>query len=381
LGIFSKRKARDVEVESATQAEKAPPKKPKPDKSIKERAPKARTGMKIIRTCFWVFACFVFAKGCMEFVRGERIVTQTIIEGNTAPVIQEQVKGFAADFASEYFTWTKNNFSERSARLAPFVAGIDSDAGLKSLDIRGSSRVLSTEVYDAKQVNDNIVEVTVMVRRDVEIPPAPDSSSSTVGNDATNIIPISDPVNKYTIKKVYMVVPVSVTEKGMVIRTYPRFVTEPPKADVVESAIGPSVSDTSTLNMAKELTASYLRAWYEGNVSQIRYFYNDVNDAPTSLIRSEFVFSSVDELRMNRIEGQNGVMRISTTVLVKSDIGESFINAWSLDVVEKDDRLYVLESSQREDSLTTEDGATPSPMEPPSQESSQQPASAENSNS
>lgn len=378
MGLFSKRKQAEVGDAAAELTDRQTAKKPKSDKSIKERAPKPRAGLKVIRTCFWVFACFIFAKGCMEYVRGERVINQTIIEGNTAPVIEEQVKGFAADFASEYFTWSKNSFSERSERLAPFVSGIDSDVGLKSLDIKGSSRVLSTEVYDAKQLSDNRVEVTVMVRREVEIPPASNDASSATGNDAVIATPISAPVNGIAIKKAYMVVPVTVTDKGMVIRSYPRFVTEPPKADATDPTIGPSVSDAPTVEMATELASSFLRAWYEGNVSQLRYFYDNANDAPTTLIKSDFVFDSVEDLRLHRVEGQSEVMRITASVIVKSDIEESFTNAWSFDVVEKDGRLYVLKSPQSEEILPAE--ANTDSQKTPSPASTQQPAPAENTN-
>ncbi|MCM3130520.1 conjugal transfer protein (plasmid) [Paenibacillus urinalis] len=339
MGLFRKSKIIDTdEPVATTDSVKKTAERLKSDKAIKERAPKSRTGMKLLRTCVWIFVGFILIKGCMSFVQGTRVVNQTIINGETAPVIEERVKGFAADYASEYFTWNMNNFSERSTRLAAFVSGIDSDAGIKSLDVKGSSRVLTTEVFDAKQLNENQVEVTVMVRREVEIPTEPSSTTPTNNIESTE--------RAVSINKVYMVVPVTVAEEGLVIRSYPRFVTELPKGEATTTSIGPSVSDTNTLALAKELTGSFLSAWYEGNASQLRYFYSIADDAPKSLIKSSFVFDRVESLNMYRIEDQSETMRIQATVILKSDIGESFTNAWSLDVTEKDGRLYVLKSSQ-----------------------------------
>lgn len=381
MGLFTKKKKKDEVNESSPmkESEGLAPEKKKTDKSIKERAPKSRTGLKLLRTCIWVFMCFIIFKGCMSFVQGTRVINQTVINGNTAPIIEEKVKGFAADFAAEYFTWNIGNFSERSTRLSGFISGIDSDAGIKALDIRGSSRVLSTEVFDTKKISDNQVEVTVMVRREVEplmdqtTSQPPQSKDNSTQEDA--LIPLPD--SEKSIKKVYMVVPVTLVEEGMVIRSYPRFVSEILKAESIEAASnGPSISDTNTIALAKELTGSFLNAWYEGNISQLRYFYSNADDAPKSLNKSAFDFDRVESLNMYRNETQSGVMKILATVIVKSDIGESFTNAWSFEVIEKDGRLYMLDTAQEEDIIETENQElTSDPLQTTKEETPVDPAS------
>lgn len=278
-------------------------------------------------------------RGCVSFAQGTKVVNQTITYGSTKPAIEESIKGFATDFASEYFTWSDDNFSERNTRLAPFISGISQDAGLKSLDIKGSSRVLSADVYDAKKISDSQLEITVMVRREVTVPPSQAGASGASAQSATLA---SNASSNKTIKKAYMVVPITVTDKGPVIRTYPRFVTETKKGESESQAPGTSITDTAMLGMAKELTESFLRSWYDGNMSQLKYFYAESSKVPTSITKSNFTFDKADSLNMYKLADQENAYRIIATVVVKSDIGESFTNTWTLTVTSKDGKLFVL---------------------------------------
>ncbi|WP_157373760.1 conjugal transfer protein [Thermobacillus composti] len=335
MGLFGGRK-KSAETASAPMQDVGP--KKRPDKSIKERAPRSMVPKRIVRVFFWCFMCFIFIKGCVSFTQGTKVVHQTINYGSDKPVIDESIKGFAADFASEYFTWSDDNFSERSSRLAPFISNISQDAGLKSFDIKGSSRVLSAEVYDAKKINDSQVDVTVVVRREVTLP---QDNMSSAGGPAS-VSAVSNTNMDRAVKKAYMVVPVTITDKGPVIRSYPRFVTELIKGETESQAPGPSITDTNILNMGKELTESFLRSWYDGNLSQLKYYYSDIANIPSSVTKSNFVFDKVDSLNMYKVDGQENVMRIYASIIVKSDIGESFTNSWTLDVTAKDGRLYIL---------------------------------------
>ena len=94
MGLFNKKKKNsDEETGKEASESKQTEKKPKSDKAIKERSPKPMMGMKLIRTCFWVFMCFIVFKGCMSFTQGTKIVNQTIVNGSTTPTIEDKVKG------------------------------------------------------------------------------------------------------------------------------------------------------------------------------------------------------------------------------------------------------------------------------------------------
>ena len=88
-------------------------------------------GKKVIRTFFWVFMSLLILKGAIAFAQGNRTINQTIINGTNEKVVSDSVKGFAADFATEYFTWDVNQVGDRTTRLGKFIKSIDPDMGLK----------------------------------------------------------------------------------------------------------------------------------------------------------------------------------------------------------------------------------------------------------
>ncbi|MBO7745798.1 conjugal transfer protein [Paenibacillus sp. MWE-103] len=309
--------------------------KPKKDKSNRPRAPKAMAGKKVLRMFFWVFASLLLLKGAIAFAQGNRTVNQTIVEGNTTPVISDSVKGFAADFATEYFSWDAKFVNDRTTRLASFIKGIDPAMGLNSLDVKGSSKVTSAEIYDTHQLDANHVDVTVVVWRDVQ--QLPDQLLDAQGKA------VMPPILK---KKTYMVVPVTLAQEGPVIQSYPRFVSEQPRGETVDdTSMGKLVGNEELVVKSKELADSYLRSWYEGNAGQLRYFYSDSVKAPNEMKKSEFTYQSLDKLSVYELPSGLAELtkyRIEVIVLVNSDMGEPFANSWNLEVVQQEGRLYVL---------------------------------------
>lgn len=349
MGFFSKQNKKGEKTESieATSEKKTESKK-KSDKSIKPRSPKSMALKKVIRIAFWIFVCFILLKGVVSFAQGTRIIEKVTNIGSDKPAISDSVKGFAIDFASEYFTWNINNVNERNDRLVKFINGVDPDAGLKSFDVKGSSRVLSVDVYNTNKIDESHYDITVVVRREIQLTPAPDAKNTPA------------PV----VKKTYMVVPVTMASKGPVIQTYPRFVAEQQKGDNEGVAYGKSVSDAGMLQKGSELADSFLRSYFDGNVNQLKYFYADGVTPPASITKSTFTLDKVNKVDIYQVDGTNGgksYIRIDASVLVKNDLGESFVNLWTLNAIEKDGRLYVLSVGQVDKPKSESSVKTPTP--------------------
>lgn len=362
MGFFKKKNNNTEDAPQVDKAEKpkAEPKK-KSDKSIKPRAPKNMAGKKIVRSIFWVFMSLLLLKGAISFAQGNRTINQTIINGNDTPVISDSVKGFAVDFATEYFTWDANYVADRSTRLTNFVKGVDSEMGLKSLDVKGSSKVTSAEIYSTNILDPEHIDVTVVVWRDVQ--PLPDQIEAAQAKATT------PPVLK---KKTYMIVPVTLAEEGPVIQEYPRFVSNQQKGDTVDSSTnGTTVGDEDLLEKSKALADSFLRSWYEGKASQLRYFYAESAKSPNTIPKSDFSFEEIDNVVVYKNPeeiGQDETYRIEANVIVKSDIGEPFTNTWKLQVTLKDGRLYVLSNglqfSEASDLSTDPESISPTSVTP-----------------
>jgi hypothetical protein len=295
-------------------------------------------GVKLtIRIIFWIFIGFILLKGIVSFAQGTRIIEKVTNIGSTKPEISDSIKGFATDFATEYFTWTINNVNDRPDRLSKFTQGIDLDAGLKSYDVKGSSRVLSVDVYSTNKIDANHYDITTVVRREVQLLPLPGASLTSTPAPASSSLS--------EVMKTYMVVPVTMTGKGPLIESYPRFVAEQQKGEPENISIGQSVTDTTTMSRGLELADSFLRSYFDGNVNQLKYFYDENVKPPETITKFAFKLDKVDKVTIYKVTGSNGLpdyLRIEASVIVKSDIEESFVNMWILNATEKNGKLYVI---------------------------------------
>ncbi|MDH6674919.1 hypothetical protein M2277_005618 [Paenibacillus sp. LBL] len=343
------------------------------DKSIKPRAPKMLGFKKAVRILIWTIALFIMIKGIVSFTQGTRVIENVTYIGAEQPATSDIVKGFAVDFSTEYFTWNINHLNDRIERLAKFISGIDQDAGLKPYEVKGSSRVLSVDVYDTERINDERYDITVIVRRMIEVEPDPIKQAKEAADDKA--IEETTPIEQ----KTYMVVPITVTAKGLVVQSYPRFVSEKQKGERAHNAQGRTVTDPDLLTRSLELSDSFLQSYFEGNVSQLKYFYADSVKPPTSITKSSFTIEKIDQV--NVFESDSSDLRIEASVIVKNELNELFTNTWILNAVDVDGRLYVKSVGQpiEESSKNTNAPAT-SNNNVPNQETNQNNNSQINNN-
>ncbi|WP_169091009.1 conjugal transfer protein [Paenibacillus sp. PL91] len=352
--IKKKNKSAEVDLQDTVQIDKAEDPKKKSDKSIKPRSPKSMAGKKVLRTVIWIVAGLIFLKGAIAWSQGTRIINETNIYGSNETIVSDSVKGFATDFATEYFTWDADFTADRNKRISKFIRIIEADMGLKSFDVKSSSKVSSAEVYGSVVLDDTHIDVTVVVWRTVTMLP---NQIEAAKGTAEKPVPIT--------KKAYMVVPITLAAEGPVIESYPRFVSEQTKGSTVDpNSQMTLVGDSTLIEKGAELADSYLRSWYEGNVTQLKYFYADNVKPPASLVKSEFTYDSLKKVSIFSIpssDGTSSTYRIKADVIVKSDLGEPFSNAWYLNVVEKDGKLFVLSNGikQPEEKVSTVDAKLP----------------------
>lgn len=333
MGFFKKKSPEDVE-QSTKRTEN---KKKKSDKSFKPKAPKTLAGRTILRYAFWTLTLLIFARGCASFVQGEKVVQQINNYGTEQTIIPESIKGFAVDFATEYFTWDERGLNDRGTRLDKFIDGIDQDAGLKPYDIKGNSRVLSAEVYKADQIDEQHIDVTVLIRREVQVPKIGEPSKKENKLDFD-----------YIMDKSYVVVPVTRNSTGYVIKQYPRFIAGDEKSTTLEVVgRGPLVDDESLIQKSNELAENFLKTWYEANVTQLKYFYLDTETSPNNVPKTNYILDSVQSVALyHPLDYQNGASPggtyvLEATVVVRNEIEEKFTNTWILNVIDQGGRLYV----------------------------------------
>ncbi|MEK4483981.1 conjugal transfer protein [Paenibacillus sp. FSL R5-0876] len=349
MGLFSKNKKKaesdEAEILEASKEEKK--KKLKSDKSIKPRAPKTMAPKRALRILFWTFCFFILIRGMVSFARGPQIIEKVTNVESNSPTISDSVKGFATDFATEYFTWNTTNANDRIDRISKFIINIDQDAGLKFFEVKGESRVLSAEIYDSKMIDPTHFDITTLVRREVEMSntkaPLEIGTDSNVPTSA--VAPTNSTSGKTIIKKTYMVVPVTLTDDGPLIETYPRFIGNQQKGASIDGNDSNIVSDKTLLSRGKELSESFLKTYLEGNVIQLKYYYSDNALSPDTLIPSDFTLDTVESITMYKVTEQDGMpdyYRIEASVIVKNDLGELFVNTWTLNATDTNGKFYVL---------------------------------------
>ncbi|WP_337035198.1 conjugal transfer protein [Paenibacillus illinoisensis] len=302
------------------------------EKGLKPKSPKRIAGKRFVRYLFWTFLLFLIIKGAVSYAKGTQIIQEVTNIGTSQTIVEDSLKGFASDFATEYFTWTVNNVNDRAERLQRFISGIDQDAGLKGYDIKGSSNVLSVEIYDTAQISDTQYEVTLNVRREVDMDSLQEAQSP---KDKKGSV----------IKKTYMVVPVTVSPSGYVIQSHPRFIGNQLKGAFDSITPGELNTNVDLINQSTELATNVLQAYFAGNVNQLKYFYEDSANAPASLSQSDFTLNKIENVSLYNMPSTDVSpehIRMETSVLVQNDIGEVFTNRWILNVLNKGDRLYVL---------------------------------------
>lgn len=305
------------------------------DKDIKERLPKTAGRWKIIRIICWTIALFLLFKGAVEFIKGPQEVTVVNNYGNLEAVVPDDVKGFAVDFATEYFSWDSNFIEERKTRLAPFIAGIDGDAGLDTFSLKGKSIVLSANVYSSHTQSDQLSEVTVVVRRQTIRPEETDTDNPALTADTTT--------------KSYLVVPVTRTADGkVVIQNYPRFASEIVKAEkqAKNSEEFTVIGDNQLNQKGKKLLSSALSALLTGNLDELKYFYLPGKAPAESFKDTGYTFEKVDEFSLLQNNENPKQYRIDAAVVVKNKFEEKYKNHWSMTVEISGNEMYVVAIQQ-----------------------------------
>ncbi|ALS10035.1 hypothetical protein ABE82_26900 (plasmid) [Paenibacillus peoriae] len=306
-------------------------------KKIKERAPRQMGGMKILRYLLWIFVAYLVFRGIASMVTGPKVIQQVNNYVKTQEV-PSGVTGFAVDFATEYFTWDSDYINGRSYRISKFINNIDPDAGLDAFSTKGKSQVLTAEVTDTKWINKSLAEVTIAVRRDVQLPKKDGAEKPTTDPNLD-----SNPLEKdTTVTKTYMVVPVTVVGNKYVIQSYPRFINEDVKGTAPTTDLGQVITDRELNEKANKITASVLTAVFTSKLDELKYFYMEGSKPTVSYQKVNYTFDKVDTLKLRKMDTDPADhYTIFATITVKSPSGETFKNDWILKVAAKGSELYV----------------------------------------
>lgn len=304
---------------------------PPKEKKYKPSAPRSTAGRRIVKVLVWFILGFFCLRGALSFASGPKVIQKTTEMPSTRPSISDEERGFAVDFATQYFTWNALHPEQLAKRLREFTSqSLDDHAGIDTYTLQGQSRVLQANVYQTQILDKQDVNVTVMVRRELTLPQKTSSGNASPSESAQT---------RTTDSTRFIEVPVHASSDGLVVEDYPKFISPVQKGtEPTHNAVG----QVSNRPLEKQLTAlagSFFSAWYKGDTDQLTYFYYNGQTPPKHLKATSFQFNSIKQVSIYKTKASR--YRCPVLVQVKDSDGVMYLNRWILNVKAKGNRKFV----------------------------------------
>lgn len=382
---------------------KKEPKKEKPPKQrlagkekkarSEEYIMKKNSGLKAARIVFWGMLIFFFVRGVLLIFRPDdsEQVRQTIEnfrqEFGSYKDANEEVLGFAENFAKEYLTYEVKGESDYKKRLEPYVSSQILSLG-DIVDMKENARVTYARAYRKEEYAPNRFDVYVLAEVEylsgeqtekapaVPVPavseeagtdPPPEELQEEESQQELTAPVITPPVQPSvtvgtqeqgeTIVKIYrqttLKVPVFRTEEGAyVIESLPAFVVDARKDEAYSAKEyqGTGVAEAVTKEIQTSL-GNFLGAYYEQDQSVIDYYLDKNADKEKfRSLQGRFRLVQIDNLKCYQEEGADIICIV--TFRIRDSMNEAVLRQQMNITVRKDgSQYYVLDMNVRTGNL------------------------------
>lgn len=303
-------------------------KKPKKPKS-EEYIIKKNGLMKVFRFVFWGILLFIFVNGIIVLTRPDRTdEVRKMIEDfeakyQTEKDFNEEILGFAQNFAREYLTYTRSGESDFKERIKPYVS--ERIYGMSGIyDFKQSATAVYTKAYRKETYAPGQYDVYVMCTTAY--------TKIVENNEGTEEVESWD--------RSILKVPVSRSEQGYCIEDLPLFVEDTMK-DTGYQAVeyyGTEIENPKV----KQALKNFLTAWYEQEQSVINYFLTeDADKSKFYGLLGRYEFIDIDNVKIYQEEGSKDIICI-LKIKIKDIANESVIlQEFNVTVIENGDRIYI----------------------------------------
>ena len=234
---------------------------------------KKDTYLKVLRIFVWIFIIFIFYRGILFVIRGDRSIQirNTLLtdmhDYKNEINNKNDVETFTALFVREYMTFD-GDIDEYIKKMNKYVNfEIENNFKFKK------SKVNFVNVVDSEKVKENIFNIDCLVNFEY----IEDEEGTVVGQ------------SEFVLR-----VPVYTSGTSFVINDYPFAVARSGKADIEkEDLLGELVGDKEKEDIYKTIN-SFLSAYMEGNTVDMEYFMINKDNFKTGLSGS-FKLKAVDE--------------------------------------------------------------------------------------
>jgi hypothetical protein len=321
----------------------------KPEKESTHKVRK-KGGMIFLRVLLWGFISFIFIQGVIVSVRpdtvGEalRVVADFRRELAGVQMLDSEILAFAENFAVEYLTYTAGAESDYHARLSRYSVNLVADSVNNRMNT-GSSvsplyvRAYRREAYSDTQSDVFVVAIVLYTRQ-----------GEPIEEDDESVIPLIEEQERVMLK-----IPVAFNDNRYIVEDLPVFVND--SMTMYDHASTPFAGrelDRNRQGQVFAFLADFFEAYYSERQSIIDNFL-----APDA-VRGEF--RGLDGLlTLERIEdssrayhGESSGTLLALVSLTAIDRnGNAMRQNFTVTVIERDGRLYVLRLDTRINNINT----------------------------
>lgn len=300
---------------------------------------KKNTSMKFLRILLWVMLGFFMVRGIVTLLRpdGVQQVSQMIhdfrMEFNERKEENEEVLGFAQNFAKEYLTYQKGGEKDYRERIRPYVSQ-NIYRMERLIEFGEDAKAVYVKAYRKEEYSGDQMDVYVMAEVEYAIQELMEDGITL----RTNI------ESRNTILKI----PVYVRDGKYAIENLPMFVSDEISLEgyAVEEYYGMEVGDGEK-SLIEESLVNFLTAYYTQEQGVINYYLGkDAQKDKFLGLTGRYRFVEMVSLKCFQEEGRPDIVCIPEFRI--ADINETMLlQKFSIRVRKEEDRYYITDMDIR----------------------------------
>lgn len=313
-------------------------------KRVEEQAIKTKFFRNIMKLIVWVLIAFVFYKGVMTIIKGDRTSAmeddflETAESQKLTELTRTEAISFAEDFAEEYMTFYLNN-EEYNERLKEY-----SNLEFK-IDQKNFMEVMYLNTTKYKWIDRDLIFVDCKVKVNYI---SNKKSSDTDGiynnefqknNNDVNEDENNDDLKNSNLQTINLRIPVSIRKGKYIIESYPTFIGTREKAsgDNNSSIPGEILENSKEKEKITNVISNFLSAYCEGNETDMEYFM--LNQKNLNGLDSEFeVKNLIDENLVIKKYDDDYFVKVNYLL---TDSKNEFMQSMEFELVYKDEKYLI----------------------------------------
>lgn len=326
------------------------PKKEKKEKKRSKKPPKERsevyilrrnTAIKVGRFVLWAFLAFIFFRGLYAIIQKNTVEeANSLIREFKAEFAEykddnEEMLGFAQNFAKEYLTYENRQESDYANRIRVYVSTEVYNSAADMTGAAGKATAVYAKAYRKEEYAKDQYDVYVLVDVEYEIEETIEKNGEKEVNTIIKRRPVTLKVPLYAKDGKYLVedIPVFVSD-SMTLSGY-----QPPMYE------GTLLPDSETRQVQESVT-SFLAAYYEQEQNVIEYYLaKNADKTKFQGLHGRYHFDSLENIQC--YAAGNEILCIVQFNVLDSENENKMAQRLHLYITKENDRYYIRDMETR----------------------------------